>query len=182
VNSVFDVQPALENMEKIVTEARKANIPVIFSQELHRTDLVDFGRELDGSEGVHCLEGTPDIEIVDSLTPVEGEYLIQKRRYSCFFGTDLAILLKGLKIDTLVICGFLTDVCVHYTCADAHQHDYYVRVVRDAVRGSSKEAHHASLNAIQYLQRDALTDSEEVMEWLQSQSGVSEIKSNRGQR
>ncbi|MFL6518074.1 MAG: isochorismatase family cysteine hydrolase, partial [Bacillus sp. (in: firmicutes)] len=102
--------------------------------------------------------------------------------YSCFFGTDLAILLKGLKIDTLVICGFLTDVCVHYTCADAHQHDYYVRVVRDAVRGSSEEAHHASLNSIQYLQRDALTDSEEVMEWLQSQSGVSEIKSNRGQR
>jgi nicotinamidase-related amidase len=166
-------------MEKIVAEARNANIPVIFSQEVHRKDLVDFGRELDGSEGVHCLEGTTDAELIDSLTPVVGEYLIQKRRYSCFFGTDLAILLKGLKIDTIVICGFLTDVCVHYTCVDAHQHDYFIRVVRDAVRGSAEEAHHASLKAIQYLQRDALANSEEVLDWLRSQSGV--YQSNRGQ-
>jgi biuret amidohydrolase len=166
-------------MEKIVAEARNANIPVIFSQEVHRKDLVDFGRELDGSEGVHCLEGTTDAELIDSLTPVVGEYLIQKRRYSCFFGTDLAILLKGLKIDTIVICGFLTDVCVHYTCVDAHQHDYFIRVVRDAVSGSAEEAHHASLKAIQYLQRDALANSEEVLDWLRAQSGV--YQSNRGQ-
>jgi len=43
----------------LVDGARKARVPVIFIQEAHRPDLVDFGRELDGSETVHCLEGDP---------------------------------------------------------------------------------------------------------------------------
>ena len=153
-------------MEKMIAAAREAMIPVIFSQEVHRRNLIDFGRELDGAEDIHCLEGTTDIEIVDSLDRCDGDYLIQKRRYSCFFSTDLEILLKGLKVETLIICGFLTDVCVHYTSVDAHQHDYNVKVVVDAVRGSSEEAHEAALKAIQYLQRDGLTNSEEVVDWL----------------
>jgi nicotinamidase-related amidase len=85
-----------------------------------------------------------------------------KRRYSCFLNTDLPFLLKGLKIDTLIICGFLTDVCVHYTSADAHQNDYYIRVAEDAVRGSSLEAHKASLQAIRYLQRDAVLTTKDL--------------------
>ena len=40
----------------------------------------------------------------------------------------------------LYLIGGLTDVCIHYTAVDAHQHDYYVKVVTDAVAGSSKEA------------------------------------------
>lgn len=172
MDSVFDANRAVEKIAMLAAEARKANIPVIFTQELHRHNLVDFGRELDGSEGVHCLEGTAEIEIVERLTLVDGDYLIQKRRYSCFFATDLEILLKGLKVDTLLICGFLTDVCVHYTTVDAHQHDYYVRVITDAVRGSTEDAHHAALKAIQYLQRDALVASREVLEWMGSLKGL----------
>ena len=88
--------------------------------------------------------------------PIQGEYLISKRRYSAFFGTDLEILLKGLHVDTLYLIGGLTDVCIHYTAVDAHQHDYHIKVVTDAVAGSSTEAHHYALRAIQYLQRNAL--------------------------
>ena len=71
-------------------------------------------------------------------------------------GTDLEILLKGLHVDTLYLIGGLTDVCIHYTAVDAHQHDYHIRVVADAVAGSSEDAHRYALKAIQYLQRDAL--------------------------
>ena len=52
--------------------------------------------------------------------------------------------------------GGLTDVCIHYTAVDAHQNDYYIKVVTDAVAGSSQEAHDAALRAIHYLQRDSL--------------------------
>lgn len=79
-----------------------------------------------------------------------------------FFGTDLEILLKGLHVDTLYLIGGLTDVCIHYTAADAHQHDYYIKVVTDAVAGSSREAHEYALKAIQYLQRDALITTADV--------------------
>jgi nicotinamidase-related amidase len=163
---IFDAQTAVDNTANVLHAARMAKIPVIFFREVHRKDMVDFGRELDGVEDVHCLEGSEDIEFIDYLKPIEGEYVIDKRRYSCFFSTDLNILLKGLKIETLLICGFLTDVCVHYTSADAHQHDYYVRLLYDCVRGSSPEAHQASLNAIKYLQTASETNSDEVISLL----------------
>jgi biuret amidohydrolase len=166
---VYDAWTAVANIGLVLNAARKSNIPVIYSQEMHRKQLVDFGRELDGFEGIHCLEGTESVEIVDELKPVEGEYLIKKRRYSCFFATDLNILLKGLNVQTLLVCGFLTDVCVHYTCVDAHQHDYYVKVLYDCVRGSSLESHEASLKAIKYLQTSSEFSADEFIRYIGEQ-------------
>ena len=141
---------------KAIRAARKAAIPVIFIQEVHRPDGIDFGRELDGAEEAHCLEDDPESQIIaKELDFRPTDYLIRKRRYSAFFGTDLEILLKGLKVETLLLCGCLTDVCVHYTFVDGHQHDYYCRVIEDCVAGSSVAAHRASLDAMEYLQTGA---------------------------
>ena len=147
----------------VIDTARDCGVPVVFFQEAHRRDMVDFGRELDGVEGVHCLEGNERTEIADEVGLRPDDYVIRKRRYSCFFGTDLEILLKGLKAETLFLTGGLTDVCVHYTFVDAHQHDYVCRVVEDCVAGSSQAAHDASLNAMEYLQTGARRRSSEVM-------------------
>jgi len=157
----------VERAVAMVQAARSARVPIIFLQERHARTQVDFGRELDGSEGPHCLEDDPQTALVPELTPRPDEYFVPKRRYSAFFGTDFEILLKGLKAETLILFGGLTDVCVHYTFVDAHQHDYHVRVVTDVVGGSSQEAHNASLRAMQYLQSSAHTTSHEVVEGLQ---------------
>lgn len=152
-----------------IDRARRTEIPVIFIQEAHRPDLVDFGRELDGSEDVHCLETNPGTEIaVKEMGFVPGDYVIKKRRYSAFFGTDFEILLRGLKIDTLLLCGGLTDVCVHYTFVDGHQSDYFCRVIEDCVAGSSAEAHEASLRAMEYLQTGSGCSLASVLEAMDS--------------
>ena len=148
-----------------IDKARERGIPVIFIQEVHRPDLVDFGRELDGSEDVHCLETDPGTEIAAAETGFRaGDYLVKKRRYSAFFGTDFEILLRGLKVDTLLLCGGLTDVCVHYTFADGHQSDYFCRVIEDCVAGSSEAAHEAALRAMEYLQTGARCPLSAVIE------------------
>lgn len=156
-----------ERVDRVIPliETTRANdIPVIYIIEVHRPDHVDFGRELDGDESVHCVEGNPGTRIHVRLPYRDGvDYLIPKRRYSAFFGTDFQILLRGLKVDTLFLCGGLTDVCVHYTFADAHQHDYHARVIEDCVGGSSWEAHTASLNAMEYLQHGARCTSSQVI-------------------
>ncbi|MEM6488208.1 MAG: isochorismatase family cysteine hydrolase [Pseudomonadota bacterium] len=145
----------------VIDAARAAGCPVIFIQEAHRPDGVDFGRELDGDETEHCVEGRPGTELAAEVTGYRaGDYFIRKRRYSAFFGTDLEILLKGLRVQTLILVGGLTDVCIHYTFVDGHQHDYYVRVVEDAVGGSSQAAHDAALAAMEYLQHGARRSAE----------------------
>lgn len=160
----------------VIDRARALDIPVIFIQEVHRPDLVDFGRELDGSEDVHCLEDNPNTAIaVKEMGFLPNDYLIRKRRYSAFFGTDFEILLRGLKVDTLLLCGGLTDVCVHYTFVDGHQSDYFCRVIEDCVAGSSEEAHEASLRAMEYLQAGARRSLPEVLNAMEEQKKSSHV-------
>ena len=142
-------------INRLTDAGRKAGIPVIFTQEFHRKEKMDFGRELDGAESYHCMEGTEGVEIVKELKIERGDYVIKKPRYSAFLKTDLELLLNGLGVmpgDTLIIVGDATNVCVHYTSAEAHQLDYRIRVVEECCAGTSLEEHEASLTAIEYLQ------------------------------
>jgi nicotinamidase-related amidase len=148
---------------RLLAAAREVGIPPVFIQEVHKRSLIDFGRELDGTEGIHCLEGDLATELADGIEPAPDEYLIRKRRYSAFFATELDLVLRSYGAQTLILVGGLTDVCVHYTFADAHQRDYRCRVVADCVGGSSLEAHDAALRAMHYLQRDCLVTSDDVL-------------------
>ena len=156
----------------VIAAAREAGVPVIFFQEAHRRTMVDFGRELDGVEDVHLLEGDAGTDLKDELDPRPDESIIVKRRYSGFFGTDFEILLKGLKVDTLLLFGGLTDVCVHYTFVDSHQHDYYTRVIEDCCGGSTLARHEAALDAMEYLQTGARRQSDEIIDALRRYAGV----------
>lgn len=156
-----------ENMRRarrIVDTAHESGIPVVFVQEIHRRSMVDYGRELDGSEGIHCMDGEPGTPVaVEEMDMRPTDYFVHKRRYSVFFGTEMEILLKGLKAETLLFVGGMTDVCVHYSFVDGHQHDYYCRVVSDCVGGTSPEAHQASLNAMEYLQTGAVMSADQII-------------------
>jgi len=151
------------SVRQLIERFRVASYPVIFACEEHRRSLIDFGRELDGAESVHCLEGDPGTAIAAALDVGPGDTVVRKRRYSCFFATDLDLLLRSLRVETVVLVGELTDVCVHYTFADAHQHDYVARVVEDCCGGSSIAAHRAALTAMSYLQSAARTTTAELL-------------------
>lgn len=154
----------MEKSRVAIDAARAANLPIIFLQEIHHPSGIDFGRELDGDEDVHCLEDNPATDLARIEMDIrDWDFVVRKRRYSGFFGTDLDILLKGLKADTLILCGALTDVCVHYTFVDAHQNDYFCRVIEDCTGGSSMEAHEYALKAMEYLQTGAIRSLDQVI-------------------
>lgn len=155
---------AMHNARAVIDAARANDIPIVFLQEIHRKSGVDYGREMDGDEDMHLREDWPSTEIAADIVGLKpDDYVIQKRRYSGFIGTDLEILLRGLRSQTLFLVGGLTNVCVHYTFADAHQKDYHVRVVEDCVGGSSTDAHDAALVAMEYLQHGARRMSDEIV-------------------
>ena len=154
-------------IKKLLGACREAGIPAVFFKEVHRPSMIDFGRELDGSEGVHALENSPRTEIAHALDVRPDDPVIPKRRYSGFLYTDLKVVLNGLGVnpgDTLILCGYLTDVCVHYTFVDAHQLDFRLKVVEDCCGASTDKAHEGALNAMHYLQRDARCNLERILQ------------------
>jgi nicotinamidase-related amidase len=154
----------IPRIKELIDEAHRNGIPIIFTREVHRAQKVDFGRELDGDEPIHCVEGSRGAAIVDELAPDKSDYVIAKRRYSGFFGTDMEILLRGLGVDTLYITGAATDVCVYLTAMDAHQFDFKVRIPSDCVSGTSRAAHNAALAAIERLQKGSVVVSTKALE------------------
>ncbi len=152
----------------LIAVARECAIPLIYMQEVHHPSMVDFGRELDGFERVHCLENAPGTAIAPEVDRRPEDFWIRKRRYSSFFGTELEILLRGLGATRLLMVGGFTDVCVHYTFMDAHQRDYQCRVVEDCVAGSSLSAHQAALNAMEYLQPGCLIQRDRLITLLRA--------------
>lgn len=153
-------EPMIENLCALRAFCHANGIPVIYTQEAHRVSHIDFGRELDGDEPVHCLEGSAGWEIISCLAPEEQDYVIMKRRYSGFFQTDLKILLDGLKVDTLIITGAATDVCVRATATDAQQYGYHVLVPRDCVAGTTPMQNDAALEHIRYILGRVVTAQE----------------------
>ncbi len=161
-------------IKELLEACRAAGIPAIFVKEVHRTSMIDFGRELDGTEKVHCLEDNPNTEVAEVLEILPDDPVIPKRRYSAFLYTDLEVVLSGLGVhpgDTLIMCGYLSDVCIHYSFVDAHQRDYRIKVVEDCCGGSTKEAHDYAFQAMKYLQREAPVKLEEILEDIKQYDG-----------
>lgn len=174
---------AVLNTLPLIKKAREVGIPVIFTQEFHRDPKVfgpyDFGREIDGSDPVHTVRGTPGWELVQEILPLEkNDYLIEKPRYSTFIGTDLDLVLRSHKVETIIITGVCTNICVHYNAVDAHQRDYRVRVVKECVAGTSLDAHNAALTQIEYLQFGGVQSIQNIMDSLEQVIMVKEKVSN----
>lgn len=139
-------------LRDLIAAARRNDVPVVRFEERggFAAPATLRPRHETGREPVHGSDGT--------------DYRVAKWRPSCFHGTELEILLKGLRAETLILCGAQTDVAIHYTFVDAHQHDYYARVAADCVTGSSAKAHDYALSAMEYLQTGAVVSGGAIAE------------------
>ncbi len=138
----LEIVPTLNSMAKW---ARERALPVIWTLEMHRADGSDYGIELQ-FDPVHCVEGTPGVELTPGLeVRPEDRFIRNKRRYDCFAGTDLDLLLRGNRIENLICCGVTTHCCVMATVYTARHLDYRVVVPRDAVAAISAQHQEAAL-------------------------------------
>ncbi len=97
-----------------------------------------------------AIEGAPVTEVVSPLAPRPGEFTVFKHRYSPFDNTDLELLLRNLRIDTLVIGGVNTNNCVLCSCFEAFNRDYRVVLMQDVCASmNGPEYHLAALKVIE---------------------------------
>lgn len=129
------------HLVKLVNEARKNHVPVIFCNDAHIKG-VDHELKLWGD---HAIAGTKGAEVIPELKVSSGDYVVPKRRYSGFFHTDLDLLLKELGIETVIMTGLHTHMCVRHTSADAYCLGYDVVVAKDATDSFTKEDYELGL-------------------------------------
>jgi len=88
--------------------------------------------------------------VESGIAPLPNEKVVLKHRYSAFFDTDLATVLRCLKIEDLVISGVMTNMCCESTARDAYYRDYRVFFPADATGTINEEMHLASLLNLSY--------------------------------
>jgi ureidoacrylate peracid hydrolase len=127
----------------VIDAARAAGAPVVFIADAHRPG-VHRDREF-LKRARHCIEGTWGSRVVDALKARPDDHYVIKRRYSGFFGTDLDMTLKDLEVDSVVVMGVVTNICVRSTVHDAFFLGYRVFVPEDCVAAPSVREQHSSL-------------------------------------
>jgi ureidoacrylate peracid hydrolase len=93
----------------------------------------------------HCMEGTWGAEIVSELSQRPEDSTVIKRRYSGFFNTDLDLTLKDHEVDTVIVTGVVTNICVRSTVHDAFFLGYRVLVPEDCVAATGPREQESSL-------------------------------------
>lgn len=134
----------LPNLKKIIHAFRQADRPVIFTRHVHHPDRLDAGIMGWWWEGM-CLEGSPESEIHQDISPEHNEKVIFKHRYSAFYNTDLETVLRCLQVEDIVIAGIMTNMCCESTARDAYYRDYRVFFLADGTGSITEEMHLASL-------------------------------------
>ena len=141
------LKPALAAARRIAAltaRARKANVPVVYANDNFGRWRSDFRKTVE-----HCLnDGVRGEPIVELLEPQPEDYFVLKPKHSAFFSTTLDTLLKYLKTERLILCGYATDFCVLLTAADAYLRDFEIHVPQDCVAGTTPAENRTALRYI----------------------------------
>jgi maleamate amidohydrolase len=163
------VDDVLASNERLLAAARKASIPVIFTNVIYQPGGADGGLFYQKIPALKVFDrGSPLGAFPPSLQPEDGETIITKQFASAFFGTSLAALLTELRVDTLLITGLSTSGCVRATALDAIQNGFAPFVVRDACGDRHQSPHEANLFDLQAKYAEVISEAEAI-EMLQIQ-------------
>ena len=159
-NDVSRLQAAVPPLRQMLAAARTAGMLVIHTREGHRPDLSDAPKHkvergepslrigAQGPMGRILVRGEPGHDIIPELAPAAGEPVIDKPGKGAFYQTDLELMLKNREIDTLLVGGVTTEVCVNTTIREANDRGYRCIVMSDCCASYFPEFHQAGLAMI----------------------------------
>ena len=145
-------------LARLLDSARDAGVPVVYIVHQIRPDGSDarspFWEEAETVADLYPnvreqVVGSAWTEIASGLDPRDGDHVLPKKRYGAFSGNDLAFLLKNLRVETLVISGVETEICVIATAFHAFNEDYRVVVPRDGVAALDPDLGDAALRIVE---------------------------------
>jgi nicotinamidase-related amidase len=159
-NDVSQLRRIVPACAALLSGLRAARIPIIHTREGHRPDLADAPRAKvergapslrigdDGPMGRILIRGEAGHDIIADLAPLPGEPVVDKPGKGAFYQTDLELMLRNGGIDTLLVCGVTTEVCVHTTIREANDRGYRCIAVADCCASYFPEFHEVGLKMI----------------------------------
>ena len=154
----FDISgapAAIEANQRLIHGCRAAGVQLVYLQYVYDAELRDGGgpeppnynkelgmvmmRDKPELAGKLLVEGTWDAAIIDELTPVPGDKVIIKTRYSGFCRTETEDYLRSQNISHLLFTGIATNVCVESTARDAYFAEFFPIVIEDAMNHSGPD-------------------------------------------
>lgn len=156
VLEVPKIRSQIPKIKKLIETCRELGIPVIYTKQVYPVNpkiepLIFKIFPILAREGLR--EGTEGAEICEELAPKPGDIIIKKWGYSAFYNTDLEIILRSIKgknIDTLIICGTVTNICCESTARDAFERGYKVVFGSDITSSWTDEFQTLALKIIEY--------------------------------
>ena len=126
------VQNMIPRLIHLVERAREHNFPIAFVRTSGNPwTNSPVWTEFKNPELLACAEGTWGAEFHAGLEPVSGDMVVTKHRYSAFIGTDLDMLLRARGVQSLLVTGVGTGMCVFHTLTVGFMLDYYITLVED---------------------------------------------------
>ena len=159
-NDVALLRRTIAPTRALLAAARAANHFDLHTREGHRPDLADLppakkrrgnlavGIGDPGPMGRILVRGEPGHEIIAELSPEPGEPVIDKPGKGAFFATDLDAILTHHRVESNLVAGVTTEVCVHTTVREANDRGYECLVVSDCVGSYHPHLHEAALAMI----------------------------------
>lgn len=141
-------QEVLSNSAKLLNAARKNNMAIFLVHVTPSSDLKDALHPVAentfsvSSFNKEWSEYCPELNIQPS------DFLITKRQWGAFYGTELDLQLRRRGIDTIILCGIATNIGVESTARFAYEYGYNQIFVEDAMAARSKDEHNFPLKYI----------------------------------
>lgn len=136
---------------KAIATARAKGIPVFFVNRVYRADgsdveAVRYHSWIAGGKAMTPGSTGPcSCTMPEAMLPQRGDYTIWKPRWSAFFQTELDLILRRLRVDTVILIGTTTPNCVRTTCYDAVSLDYNVIILPECCSSQTEEIQRVNL-------------------------------------
>ena len=136
------------NLLRLIEEGRRVGLIIVYIRTTHSewTDTPSWIYRTSQKGGLStCREGTWGAEFYEGISPSPTERVVIKHRYSAFINTDLNTVLKARNIQSVLVCGVATNVCVETTARDGYMFDYYVTMIDDCSAAYETKLHLGTL-------------------------------------